>query len=539
MRPPFPFRTVVRWTLLAVGVLSPAACSGAGFSGAVVSGDADAGSDDAGEPDATTDPGEGGTSAVKCKANRADCNKQAQDGCEVDTSSNPKNCGGCGRACAKGQVCANGDCMTTCPSGLTTCGASCVDITISPDNCGGCDKPCAAPNNATAECTASQCGFQCNADFEACGNACCPKQVTPPPPPVQPGAALAAGGNHSCAIMSGALKCWGSNGSGKLGDNSQSDRTKAVQVQGLTTGVVAVGCGDIHTCALLTGGEVRCWGGNTYGQLGNGATTTSQIPTSVNGLSSGVIALSVGKEYACAIVTGGAVKCWGANDRGQLGDGTNEDSNVPVDVKAMPHPAVSIAAGTSHACALLDDASIYCWGSNDRGELGDGTLTDQNAPVAVKSVPANVVVIAAGYSHSCARTTAGAVHCWGSNGSGQLGDGSGNDSDVPVQVSTIGDATAVDLGSFHSCAVVTGAGTVMCWGLNSSGQLGDGTSLERDAPVTISSVATTYVDVAAGSSHSCARTQGDAIKCWGSNTRGQLGNGTTTSSAVPVSVQGL
>lgn len=514
------------------------ACSGAGFAGrlsAEATDDAGTTDDASAEDAASADDGGG---SLTCKGTRADCNKKSSDGCEVDTASNPKNCGSCGHACSGSQVCSNGKCESQCPAQLTTCGGACVDVTISVEHCGGCNKPCTAPTNATATCDNSQCGYECNGGYEACSTGCCEKQQPPPPPPIQPGGAVAAGGNHTCAITStGALKCWGSNGSGKLGDNSMNDHYKATLVQTLTSGVVAVGCGDVHTCALLTGGEVRCWGGNTFGQLGTGDNTLSKVPTSVSGLSSGALAVSVGKDFACAIVTGGAVKCWGANDRGQLGDGTNDNANVPVQVNGLAHSAVALAAGTAHACALLDDASIACWGANDAGQLGDGTTDDSNQAVAVASAPANAVALASGFSHTCARTSTNEVFCWGSGASGQLGNGGNAESHSPVQVTSLSNAAALDNGSFHTCIVDTQGG-MACWGQNSSGQVGDGTTTARNVPTAVINLTPAVMtDVAGGSAHTCAKTQGGNIKCWGANSRGQLGNGTNTSSATPVNVQ--
>lgn len=479
--------------------------------------------------------------AVSCDKSRADCNKNANDGCEIDLSSNPSNCGACGKTCQSGEVCGLGQCSSACPSTLTNCANACVDTSISVDHCGGCNKPCSAPANATAICESSLCGFECNSGYEKCGagSSCCPK-TTPSPPTLQPGSSLAAGSNHSCAIStSGALKCWGSNGSGKLGDDTTDDHSAAVSVQGLAAGAVAVGCGDIHTCALLSNGSVSCWGGNNVGQLGDGSNAGHKTANPVSGLGSGVIALAVGKEFACAIVAGGNVKCWGANDVGQLGDDSNDEADTPVDVTALPHPALALAAGATHMCALLDDGSVYCWGSNDRGQLGDGTVVERDVPTAVASLPTNVVAISAGFSHTCVRTADKKVLCWGSDGSGQLGDGSGNDSYAPVEATNVTDAVALDLGSFHTCSIASD-GTAMCWGLGTSGQLGDGTTTSHALPAPVTGlVPVLLTDVAGGAAHTCARTQGGNVKCWGANSRGQLGNGTTNQSTTPVSVQGL
>lgn len=516
---------------LAGTALTVAACSGSGFDGAVP---ANAEGDDAGATPNVDAATTGDTATpLTCKGTRADCNGRADDGCEVDTKSSPKNCGACGKACAKGEVCSGGKCSDACPATQTNCGGACVDTDSDIDHCSACNSACTAPANGIATCAAAKCSTQCNAGFESCTTGCCEK---PPSPPVQPGSTVAAGGNHSCAITTqGALKCWGSNGSGKLGDNTQVDRKSAVAVSGLGTGVLAVGAGNTHTCALLTAGEVRCWGGNASGQLGSGDNTLSKVPKTVTGLSSGAIAVGVGRDHSCAVITGGAVKCWGSNDHGQLGSGTKDPTLVPVDVKGLARPAVALGIGSSYSCALLDDASVACWGANEEQQLGDGTNVDRESATAAVNMPSGITSIAAGVSHTCVLAS-GKVHCWGDNGSGQLGDSTTNDSAAPVEVKNLVDVVQFDTGTFHTCAIDT-AGATKCWGEGNSGQLGDGNTNASASVVTSSLNGVAIKEVAGGSAHTCVRTQGENIKCWGSNSRGQLGNNSTSPSAVPVNVQ--
>jgi alpha-tubulin suppressor-like RCC1 family protein len=535
-------RTLSLLFVLASAFGAVAACSGSGFDGGFPAQNSATEDEDAASPsgvDASVTPGkDGGPSAANCKGTRVDCNKLASDGCEVDTASSPKNCGACGHACASGQVCAKGACVATCPSPLVDCGGACVDTTISIDHCGGCGKPCTAGPNATPLCESSSCTSQCNAGYEACSTGCCEK-ISPPPPPLQPGASIASGANHSCAITSaGGLKCWGGNTNGKLGDGTAVDRKAPVKVTGLSSGVKAVGTGNNHTCAMLSTGEVRCFGSNNEGQLGNGNNTASKTAVTVSGLSSSAIALAVGRDHACVIVTGGDVKCWGANDGGQLGDGTHGSADTPLTVASIGRPAVALAAGSSHTCALLDDASVVCWGANDSGQLGDGTNDDRSAPTTVDGLPSGVTALSAGLAHTCA-LAGGKVYCWGANDLGQLGDGTDTGSTSPVAVDGLDSAAQLDTGASHTCVVDSG-GMVSCWGAGASGQLGDGINASSTTLVQVDSLsAITIVEVAGGGTHTCARTQGANVKCWGANTRGQLGNGTLISSPVPVAVSGF
>ncbi|MBK6697562.1 MAG: hypothetical protein IPG50_36070 [Myxococcales bacterium] len=522
--------------LLSLGLVAvPAlACSGSGFSGNALPAGPDDDASVSTEPTGDGGAGTGDASTLTCKGARADCNKRANDGCEVDTSSNPKHCGACGKTCSGGQVCASGKCSASCPTGLDNCGGACVDVQASAEHCGGCGKACATSANATAVCSAAKCGLECIAGFTPCAAGCC---SGPTPPPLQTGPTLSAGGNHTCAVTASAgLKCWGSNGSGKLGDNTLTDRKAAVQVSGLTANVVAVGAGNIHTCALLSTGEARCWGGNGEGQLGTGDNLGSKIPQTVSTLGTGALALAVGRDHSCAIATGGVVKCWGVNDHGQLGDGTTNSSSAPLTV-SLPRAAVAIACGSSHSCALLDDASISCWGANDAGQLGDASVDERLTPVVVAGAPAGILTITAGISHTCSRTTS-SIHCWGDNASGQLGDATTTSRLAPTEVPGLVGATQVEAGTYHTCAV-DGASGVECWGLGSSGQLGDGVAASSSEPVKVSLAGLPISEVAAGSSHTCARVAAGPVRCWGSNSRGQLGNNSLTGSASPVSVFGM
>jgi alpha-tubulin suppressor-like RCC1 family protein len=354
--------------------------------------------------------------------------------------------------------------------------------------------------------------------------------------------AAAAGQRHTCAVTSdGAVVCWGWNVYGGLGDGTTTDRLTPVPVVGLTSGAVAVTAGDYHACALTSGGAVQCWGGNQFGQLGDGTTTNRLTPVTVSGLTTGVVAVTAGDYHTCARTSGGAVQCWGANFNGRLGDGTTVDHPTPVAVNGLTSGVVTVAAGAHHTCAVASGGAAWCWGANFNGQLGDGTTIDAPTPVAVSGLTSGVAAVAPGLYHSCAVTIAGAVRCWGNNANGQLGEGSALPAfrTTPVPVAGLGSSVvAVTAGEMHTCAS-TSAGAVFCWGGNNLGQLGDGTTTGRLAPTPVTGLGSAVAGIAAGWWHTCALTTGGRVLCWGYNGNGGLGDGTTTDRHSPVTVTGL
>ena len=361
---------------------------------------------------------------------------------------------------------------------------------------------------------------------------------------------VATGGSHTCAVLNtGAVNCWGFNGSGQLGDGTTTKSLVPVPVGAFTGGATAVSitAGGAHTCALLNTGAVNCWGHNGYGQLGNGTTTKSLVPVPVGAFTGGATAVSItaGGSHTCAVLNTGVVNCWGWNGIGQLGNGNTTDSSVPVPVGAFTGgaTAVSITAGNAHTCAVLNTGAVNCWGRNDYGQLGNGTTTDSSVPVPVNAFTggATAVSITAGNAHTCAVLNTGAVNCWGYNGIGQLGNNSLTDSSVPVKVGAFTDgvtAVSITAGNYYTCAVLN-TGAANCWGHNSYGRLGDGTTTDSPVPVPVdpfTDVTATAVSITAGNSHTCALLNTGAVNCWGENWAGQLGNGTTTDSSVPVPV---
>jgi alpha-tubulin suppressor-like RCC1 family protein len=198
-----------------------------------------------------------------------------------------------------------------------------------------------------------------------------------------------------------------------------------VDVVGLSNGTVVISSGQYHTCALTTGGGIKCWGSNTFGQLGDGTGSHTNnfqpTPVEVIGLGSGVVAISSGMWHTCAVTTAGGVKCWGNNDRSQLGDGTTTLRTAPVDVVGLSSGVAAVSAGEYHTCALTKRGGVKCWGDNLFGQLGDGTKNGSSTPVDVLELSSGVSAISAGYSHTCALPLGGGVRCWGRNDFGQLG----------------------------------------------------------------------------------------------------------------------
>ena len=370
-------------------------------------------------------------------------------------------------------------------------------------------------------------------------------------------AAVSAGYTHSCTISSGKAYCWGDNSDGELGNGSTASSRVPVAV--VTSGVLAgvtltqITAGFFFTCALSTTGAVYCWGFNADGELGNNSTTNSSVPVAVS--TSGVLAgvtvtqITADSGYnACALGSTGAAYCWGKNSDGQLGNNTVASSSVPVAVSTSGVLAgvtlTQITAGNDLTCALGSTGLAYCWGDNTRGQLGNNTTTNSPVPVAVTTTGVlsgvTLTQVSAGNAFACALGSTGAAYCWGYNASGQLGNSSTISSSVPVAVTTTGVLSGVTLtqvtpGASFACALGS-TGAAYCWGLNGSGQLGNNTTTSSAVPVAVTASGLTLIQVSAGDTATCALASTGAVYCWGSNTSGQLGNNSTTKSTVPVSV---
>jgi alpha-tubulin suppressor-like RCC1 family protein len=368
--------------------------------------------------------------------------------------------------------------------------------------------------------------------------------VTTPADVVGPGSgarALTAGDGHGCALLvTGGVRCWGRNDWGQVGDGTNAPRPAPVDVVGLSSGVAAVDAGGAHTCALLDTGEARCWGLSEFGQLGNGTTTDRHGPVEASGLGSGAQALAAGRAHACAILLTGALKCWGDNGFGALGDGLTADRWLPADVLGLSGAVAAVAAGDYHTCAAPAGGGVKCWGSNLFGQLGDGTTTHRYAPVDVTGLSGKAISLAAGEYHTCAVTALGEVWCWGDNSAGQLGDGTTVERHTPVAVSGLGgSAVAVAAGRGYTCAL-TAAGGVKCWGLNTYGYLGDGTWASRSTPADVLGLGSGVIALSVGDHHACAVGAAGGVWCWGQAYAGELGHGVAWSAThTPVGVIGL
>ena len=292
-----------------------------------------------------------------------------------------------------------------------------------------------------------------------------------------------------------------------------------------------ISSGGDHICTILGDSDLQCWGDNTFGQLGDGTTADRQILTAV-GLDSARTAVSIssGEDHTCSILDNGEIQCWGRNNFGQLGDGTNTHSSTPVEV-SMGEVPVQLSAGDWHTCAIMDDASLKCWGRNNFGQLGDGTNTDSSTPVSVNLPGEKFLAVSAGSNHTCAVSNNWAVSCWGSNQKGQLGIGTTVSSNTPSTVTVGGSAVAVSAGGSHTCAILDGTsgGDVKCWGDNTFGQLGDGTTNQQNDASTVTSSVTGAITIDVGRSHTCIVDSSDSVHCWGGSNKGQVGDGSTSS----------
>jgi alpha-tubulin suppressor-like RCC1 family protein len=348
------------------------------------------------------------------------------------------------------------------------------------------------------------------------------------------------------SATSAGVVAWGYNGYGELGNGTTTSSDVPVAVSGLSE-VTAFAGGELFSLALLSNGTVMSWGSNNTGQLGNGTATDSHVPVAVSGLSE-VTAVAAGSHHSLAVLKNGTVMAWGANELGQLGNGTTSSSEVPVAVSGLSE-VTAIAGGGFHSLAVLKNGTAMAWGWNVYGELGNGTTTSSNVPVAVCAMGTvgpcptgpyleGVTAVSAGVFGSVALLENGTVVAWGITAG----------SSVPVAVSGLSEVTAISAGAEHQLALLKN-GTVMAWGYGGYGQLGNGT-YSSGGPVAVCATGTVgpcptgpYLEgvtaISAGAYHSLALLKNGTVMNWGENDHGELGNGTTTISSVPVTVTGL
>lgn len=383
-----------------------------------------------------------------CEVNRADCNRDSTDGCEAHTDTDIQHCGACD----------------------SPCGWSCLD--------GACED-------------ATQ---------------------------------ISAGGASNCArLNTGRLVCWGANLNGELGIGSTTDQSVPMFLELEDVEEVAVGAE--HACARLGDGTARCWGRNGDGRLGNGSRAPSLEPVVVRGPSGlseliDITDIACGDLHSCAVISSGRVRCWGGNVVGQLGDDSTTDRTSSTVVLGIDD-ASAVAAGESHTCAIHgSDNRVSCWGNGFRGQLGHDSDEDSSIPVAVLGVGGtglltNVTAIDAGATHTCAVLDTGLVACWGQHRI----NGSTTGTQVPALLS-VSDVTDVATGVAHSCVV---ADPPACWGSGDDGELGTGGTDDESLPAAIDGPA--MAELSAGPSHTCGRTADGAPYCWGFGGRGRLGTG--------------
>ena len=374
----------------------------------------------------------------------------------------------------------------------------------------------------------------------------------------------------TCAVMSdGFLKCWGDNSAGQLGDGTTDEKTSPLFVNvGAGRTVKAASLGDYLTCALLDGGSLKCWGGGWSGRLGAGSITYESC--TINGGSldckkepvavvlpqgKSAKAINAGGNHACAILDDDSLVCWGEGTYGQLGNGDTSNHDTPISVNLGTNTAKAVSAGNQSTCAILDDDSLKCWGRNSFGQLGDGSTDNRDSPVSVGlGAGKTAMALDHGDAHACAILNDGNLKCWGDKRKGRLGIGAG-DSDActirttdydckktptPVNLGSGRTAKAISIGRTHTCAILDDD-SLKCWGINTNGELGYGDNTDRNTPESTATVALGEgrrpVAVSAGRGHTCAILDDDSLVCWGGNAQGQLGDGTTNDSLVPVVVE--
>ncbi|MFH1809934.1 MAG: RCC1 repeat-containing protein [Pseudomonadota bacterium] len=475
----------------------------------------------------------------------------------------------CCTGCWSGEQCLAGDAELACGTGGSACsacepGTGCTSGRCGPAPASGLalaeELTCALRDDATVWCTGDATASALGSGSTG-GATALPQQVllADVDEPLQGVVSMAGRGNTFCAVDdSGGLWCWGSGYYGQLGQGTTSSAPRAVNVRDASAepmqGIAQVGVGGTHACAVGIDGRAWCWGNNQYGQLGQGdyATQTFLHATPVlDGAGvpvQGAAQVACGSYISCVRSSSGSVQCTGSNSRGQLGNGTNDNSPALVQVQLAEGGILDgveeIACGSSHCCARRATGEVRCWGEGNSGQLGDGGGVSRTKAVAVPGL-LSAVQLALGSSHSCALLDDGSARCWGSNSSGALGDGSEIDRPLPATVYTLETAAAqgftfLAAGHSHTCGVL-GDGAVWCWGSNDKGQLG----LDATAQPTVlapqpgpglppgSCAARPAKAVAASQTHACALLSDGATWCWGSNESGQLGTGLTGTLAWP------
>ena len=444
----------------------------------------------------------GGCSISCTTRNHADCDGNHATGCEANLASDNLNCGGCGIVCENGATCQSGSCVAPidCQPGTADCNGDPIDkcevrLDSDANNCGACGVVCSF-DHAFPSCILGGCGFiVCHMGYADCdgqqANGC------------------------EVGLTSDAANC-GACGNACAAGEVCSAGSCVAQVAHFSRGMFAG-----HGCAVMSGGSLRCWGDNTYGQLGDGTTTNHFTPVTAVGLTD-VVQVSTSGLFTCVLHGDGTVKCWGTNGVGMLGSGiVGGTSLTPSPVLRAPgvplDRVLEITSGSAHTCARRDDATVWCWGYNGQGQLGDGTTTSHAFATQTLSIP-TPVSIAAGYNFTCMATNGnGSVLCWGYGDSIAI-PGAALFQSTPLAMPNLVGAVEVGAGQEHTCARILN-GTVRCWGSNIAGQLGDGTNTDSQAPVTmidsLGAALTGAVELSVTHTRSCVRVIDGSVRCAG------------------------
>ncbi len=505
---------------------------------------------------------------TSCATDFADCDGRGDNGCEADLNNDPQTCGGCFAGCFFANAdaqCVGGACQRgVCNAGWEDCDGSSGNgceafLADDVENCGACFNRCfdAFPGSVP-QCTGSTCVFSgtCDPDFADCdgmsGTGC--------EQDIRNDANHCGGCDMVCNIDKAMPMCVDqacqiagcdpgfADCNGMTSDGCERDVTSDTDNCGSCGRACGAGgmcgfgqCDEIrtlsagakHTCAVREAGAVVCWGDNDDGQLGNGGGADSSTPVET-GIFDGVI-VAAGVSHSCAVLSNGELACWGLNTNGQLGDGgTGPHASPNIVTRPIGMASViDVAVGEKHTCALTTDATVWCWGSNEFGQLGDGTTslpgtTVNSTPLMTTGFSGTPIKVAAGLDHTCVQMDFGEIQCFGRNNFGQLGVLGTMDTATPSTVvgsPTWGDTRNLVLGARHTCVVRSGGGgTLWCWGDNGTSQLARMMPPFLDAPDQISGV-TFVIDAYAGDGHTCALTSLNELRCWGANTGDMLGVG--------------